>query len=201
MRKILLSIAIGLAVSLILAINSNSIHTDLSDNLIRLHVVADNDGDEAQAVKLKVRDRLIAEMSQCFKGADSTAECRKIVIENMDKIVGYANDELEKCGAAYSAKAYYGEFEFPTKVYANIMLPRGKYNAVRVELGRAEGRNWWCVMFPPLCFTQESTGTMGDEEREILRNSLDRESYDIITSGGSKADFEIKFKILELFDN
>lgn len=56
-------------------------------------------------------------------------------------------------------------------------------------------------MFPPLCFTQESTGTMGDEECEILRNSLDRESYDIITSGGSKPDFEIKFKILELFDD
>lgn len=198
MRNFLLSVAIGLAVSLILAINSSSIHTDLSDNLIRLHVVADNDGEEAQDVKLKVRDRLLCEMSRYFENTDSARECEKLVLENMDKIVSYANDELAKCGVPYSAKAYYGEFEFPTKVYANVMLPRGRYNAVRVELGKAEGKNWWCVMFPPLCFTEESTGTLEDKEDKILKNSLDRESYDIITSGG-KPDFEVKFKILELF--
>lgn len=199
MKNIVLALAIGLVMSTIIAINSQSIQNDLANNLIRLHIVANSDSENDQAVKLKVRDRIIKEMGAAFEDTKSNDECRKIVRDNIDKIVEIANDELSKNGMEYGARAYFGRFDFPTKYYSNIVLPRGEYNAVRVELGGGDGQNWWCVMYPPLCFVEESKGKIGDKGDKVLKNSLNSESYDIITNGGDKLDFEVRFKLVELF--
>jgi len=200
MKNIILALCIGLVTSTLLAISTDSIHADLADNLIRLHVVANSDSEEDQAVKLKVRDRIINEMSVYFREAENADECREIVLENMDKIIYFANDELMKNGFDYSAKAYFGTFDFPRKEYENITLPKGSYEAVRIVLGGGDGHNWWCVMFPPLCFVEESKGKLGDDSNKILKSNLSDESYDMITNGSGKLDVKVKFKILELFE-
>lgn len=199
MKNIILALATGLVLSTLLAINSQSIHADLSDNLIRLHVIADSDSEEDQRVKLKVRDRILREMSECFEGAESPEECKSIVRENMGKIIECANDELEKNGFDYTARVYFGHFDFPVKQYKNIILPAGNYEAVRVVLGTGSGQNWWCVMYPPLCFVDEARGEMREEDKKVLEENLSEESYDIITADNGELDVEVRFKILELF--
>lgn len=199
MKKIILSLILGLIFSVILSVHSQSIHSDISSNMIRLHIVAAGDSAEDQSIKLAVRDRILREISPLFENARSPEECCKIAADNINRITAAANDELEKNGAGYRAKTYLGQFFFPTKTYGNIMLPKGRYNAVRVELGSGKGRNWWCVMFPPLCFTNETTGEMPQKERDMLKERLNSESYSIITNNG-EFDLKIKFKILELFE-
>ena len=200
MKKVLFALIFGLVLSVLFTVQSDSIHADLSDNLIRLHIIANSDSETDQAVKLKVRDRILSEMSVYFKDAKDAGECRKIINNNIDMVVWYANDELKKNGFDYTADAYYGRFEFPTKVYANVTLPKGEYEAVRVVLGKGEGHNWWCVMFPPLCFTNETKGELDSENKEFLKENLNGESYDIITNNGN-LDVKIKFKLLELITN
>lgn len=199
MKKIILSLILGLIFSVILSVHSQSIHSDISSNILRLHIIAAGDSAEEQSIKLAVRDRILREISPLFENARSPEECRKIAADNINRITAVANDELEKNGADYRAKAYLGQFFFPTKTYGNIMLPKGRYNAVRVELGSGEGKNWWCVMFPPLCFANETTGELPQKERDMLKERLNSESYSIITNNG-ELDLKIKFKILELFE-
>lgn len=91
----------------------------------------------------------------------------------------------------------FGNFYFPTKYYGNISMPAGLYDALKIEIGEAKGQNWWCSLFPPLCFTDISSGIIDEEADENLQNNLDEEEYSIITS--SSNTFKFKFKILELF--
>ena len=91
----------------------------------------------------------------------------------------------------------FGNFYFPTKVYGNISFPAGFYDALKIEIGEAKGENWWCSLFPPLCFTDISSGIIDEEADEILQNNLDDEEYSIITDNSN--NYQIKFKILELF--
>ena len=91
----------------------------------------------------------------------------------------------------------FGNFYFPTKIYGNISLPSGFYDALKIEIGEANGENWWCSLFPPLCFTDISSGVIDEESDENLQNNLGDEEYSVITDDSN--DYKIKFKILELF--
>ncbi|MCX7715076.1 MAG: stage II sporulation protein R [Clostridia bacterium] len=199
MKKVICSIAIGFLVAIFAAIYSSDVQANLSNNLVRLHIIANSDSETDQEIKLKVRDRIIYEMSDCFSSGQSTQECKTIIQSNIDRITEIANDELKKNNLPYTATAVYGNFEFPTKVYENITLPPGKYEAVRVILGNGYGKNWWCVMFPPLCFVDETKGSMDAESNEMLEQNLNDQSYEIITNADpSHLDVEVKFKIVEI---
>ena len=191
MKNFIALIISTLLVLLLLFGYSTGVSSDLSQNIVRLHVIANSDSDEDQALKLKVRDAILAHSKSDFTQKSDVSKSLDIYKEIAEKT-------LRENGCDYSAEVEYGNFKFPTKYYENIALPAGQYDAVRIKIGAAEGKNWWCVMFPPLCFVDGTTDTAYAEEK--LGTLIDKESYDIITSCQSGSfPFEIKFKIVELF--
>ena len=103
-------------------------------------------------------------------------------------------------GYDYNVEVEIGNFSFPTKTYGDISLPAGFYDALRVKIGKAEGQNWWCVMFPPLCFVDISSGIVPTESKENLKENLDSEEYTLISDNESE-DIKLKFKIVEMLQN
>ena len=99
----------------------------------------------------------------------------------------------------YPVKVQIGNFDFPTKTYGDISLPAGTYDALRVEIGEAKGQNWWCVMFPPLCFIDVSSGVVPEESKEILKENMSEEDFALISDNNSHSDITFKFKLLEFF--
>ena len=169
---------------------STSVNSELSQNIVRLHIIANSDSEEDQNLKLKVRDAVLSHAKSDFtKKSD--------VSQQLDTYKKIAEKIIRENGYSYSIDAEYGNFRFPTKHYKNISLPAGYYDAVRIKIGDAKGKNWWCVMFPPLCFVDGTTDSAYAEDK--LKKSLGKDSYDIITSGQSGSfPFEIKFKIVEI---
>lgn len=198
MKKFTVAIILSLLFTFFVSAYSKKIEHNLSDNIIRLHIIAESDSQNDQAVKLKVRDRIIKEMSPVLSQSDDINKSKQIILDNMDKIKSIADDELRKNGFSYTAEAYLGESEFPTKVYNNITLPKGKYTSLKIILGNGEGQNWWCVMYPPLCFVDDDI-VISDESNTLLKNNLSEDVYELITKDGEQPDIEVKFKIVELF--
>jgi len=182
---------------------SERVNKELAANIIRLHVLANSDSDEDQALKLKVRDRVIRYMEDKLKKSKDINESRQILLENLGNIKKLVLDEIEKNGYDYDARVTFGNYAFPTRKYGDLSLPAGMYDALRITIGKGEGQNWWCVLFPPLCFVDVTHGEMSASAREKLKNSLDGEEYNIVVSADSEEDIPIviKFKIVELFQD
>ena len=128
----------------------------LADDVLRLHVIANSDDPADQAVKLEVKDHIVAMMHRDFSRVDSAEGARRLALAERNQIKAEAQAVLASRGYHYPVEVYVGEFEFPTKSYGNIVLPQGEYQAVRVVLGEGQGKNWWCVLFPPLCMVSSS---------------------------------------------
>lgn len=125
------------------------------ENLIRLHVIAESDRADDQRVKLLVRDRMLRESERWLLGVEDRQEALSRLKQNKDRILAAVIDELRQNGKEYGARIEFGVFPFPDREYSFGSLPAGEYTAVRVVLGNGVGRNWWCVLFPPLCFADE----------------------------------------------
>ena len=158
----------------------------ISESVTRLHIIANSNSQYDQQIKLDVRDNII-----------SSVEINK---DNMNEVLPETekkvNEYLEKNNVPYRAKVEYKDTYFPTKTYANLSLPKGKYKAVNVKLGKAEGENWWCVMFPPLCFTDGATGKIDEKGEAYLKKTLTDDEYRLISLND---DMKFKFKIIEVF--
>lgn len=122
------------------------------EDLIRLHVLANSDSMADQQLKLKVRDAIIVYLAPYLEHAVEKNAAKQIVLEHKDKLIDVAKQVMVMNNADYAVDIQIGMFDFPIKSYGSLVLPAGKYEAVRVLVGRAEGKNWWCVLFPPLCF-------------------------------------------------
>ena len=177
-----------------------AVSTDISDSVFRLHVIANSDSDEDQSLKYKVRDNLLKYMNNICSNCTSKQEAISLVTEHQEKFKQVALDTIKNEGYSYNVKINIGNFEFPTKQYGDISLPAGYYDALRVEIGEAKGRNWWCVMFPSLCFIDVSSGIVPEESKEELQNVLSDEEYSII-SDNSDNGIKLKFKLIEFFAN
>lgn len=180
MRKLFFT-ALFLSVALLsLCVYSETVSKDLENEIIRLHILARSNSDKDQRIKLAVRDEIINAVAD-------------IPITDTGKFLSTAetcaNRYLEKNHIPYRATAEFGTFTFPKKTYSDITLPAGRYRGVRVLLDEGKGRNWWCVMYPPLCVSEKS-----EQASEILRQSLSPETYNIITKKP-----KVKFKIIEFF--
>lgn len=178
---------------------ANNVVSDLSNSLFRLHVIANSNSKEDQNLKYLVRDELISYMNTLCSNVSSKEQAIAIANEHLDDFQKIANEVISKNGFNYSAKVQIGNFSFPTKTYGDISLPAGYYDALKVELGKAEGKNWWCVMFPSLCFVDINNGIVPEESKEELQSSLVEEDYNLISSNNS--EYKLKFKIVELFEN
>ncbi len=178
---------------------SLAISSDLSQSVFRLHVLANSDSKEDQELKLKVRDNLLDFMNEICSNCSTKEEAMKIANENKDKFQEIAENTIKENGFNYSVKININNFYFPTKSYGDISLPAGYYDALRVEIGEAKGQNWWCVMFPSLCFIDVSSGIVDKNAKENLEDNLEDESYEIISQNQEKSDVKFKFKIIEFF--
>ena len=149
-----------------------AVSTNLSDAVFRLHVIANSDTDEDQALKLKVRDSLLKYMNEICSNCSTKAEAISIATQHKDEFQKIAEQTITDNGYNYLVKINIDNFYFPTKNYGDISLPAGMYDALRVEIGEAKGQNWWCVMFPSLCFIDISSGVVDDEAKENLEQNL-----------------------------
>ena len=178
---------------------AQNISTDIANSVFRLHVIANSDSEEDQNLKYKGRDNLLNYMNSICKDCKSKQEAISIVEKNKDTFEQIAFDTIKEEGYSYSVKINIGNFEFPTKNYGDISLPAGYYDALRVEIGEAKGQNWWCVMFPPLCFVDISSGVVPDDSKELMENSLSEEEFALV-SEQSDNEIQFKFKLLEFFN-
>ena len=121
------------------------------DGILRLHVIANSDSCKDQGLKLQVKDRVVALMRQELQGVEAIDQARNRTRECLPLIRQAAQAEVRKQGYDYPVRVSMGEYEFPTRFYGNLVFPQGRYEAVRVIIGEGKGRNWWCVLFPPLC--------------------------------------------------
>lgn len=173
---------------------------NISHSVFRLHVLANSDSQEDQNLKYIVRDNLLDYMNQLCSNCTNKEEAISIVEKNKENFRQIAIDTIKEEGYSYDVNINIGNFEFPTKEYGDISLPAGNYDALRVEIGEAKGQNWWCVMFPPLCFVDISSGVVPDESKELLKENLSEEEFTLI-SDNSSSEINFKFKLLEIFSN
>lgn len=174
---------------------ATNVSSELSESIFRFHIIANSDSDEDQELKLKVRDDIIEYVEELTADCKTKYEVIEVVNDNIDELYKIAQNTIEVNGYTYSVNIEIGNFYFPTKYYGNISLPSGYYDGLKIEIGEAQGQNWWCSLFPPLCFTDVSSGVIDDEADRTLQENLDEEEYSIIKSNDN--EFKIKFKILE----
>lgn len=173
---------------------------DVSDKIIRLHVIANSDSPEDQALKLKVRDEVIRTMAPKFEKLQNAAEVKKVIQENLDNIESIADKVIKENCKNYQVAAKLGNFDFPTKVYGNITLPAGEYQALDIVIGSGQGKNWWCVMFPPLCFIDIAHGVAPEDTAQKLKEALSEDEYKLVVSAKTGEDIPVKlrFKLVEI---
>lgn len=167
------------------------------EKLIRFHVLANSDSPRDQELKLKVRDKVIDFMGEKFAGSESMEETRAIVHENMEDMKSLALEEIKENGRDYDVEIRLEPYQFPTKSYGEFTLPAGEYEAVRILIGQAKGENWWCVMFPPLCFVDARNGLTDKKTDEKMKKHLTQEEYSQISSGDD-GKIQMKSKLVEL---
>ena len=178
----------------------SAISTSISNEVFRLHVIANSDSEADQSLKLKVRDALLEYMNTICANINSKEEAIKIAQNHLSDFHDVATKTIQDNGYTYPVEISINECDFPTKTYGDISLPAGTYDALRVKIGSSEGHNWWCVMFPPLCFVDVSSGVVPEESKEILHDSLNNEEYELITSEDSD-NVTFKFKLVEFIEN
>ncbi|GAA0125905.1 stage II sporulation protein R [Clostridium sp. CTA-19] len=163
--------------------NSNPSIEEVSKKIIRFHVIANSDDENDQAVKLKVRDNVLKYISPKLKDSKSIGESREILKKEDKEILDIAQNTLKENGYNYKLQSTLSNEYFPVKTYGNITLPQGKYEAYRIIIGNGEGQNWWCVMFPPLCFVDVEQGKVAYQETEKeMKEVLDDKEYDMVNN-------------------
>lgn len=174
----------------------SAVSNTISDSVFRLHVIANSDSEEDQNLKYIVRDNLINYMNSLTENITSKEEAIKIAKEHEKDFYNIAKKTIDEHGYNYDVDIEIGNCYFPTKHYGDISLPAGNYDALRVKIGKAEGQNWWCVMFPPLCFVDMSTGVVPEESKQTIKDNLPSEEYALV-SNSDKEDINFKFKLVE----
>jgi len=195
-RTVFAGVAAVCLVAAVLISYAQNVHSDIAKTVLRLHILANSDSVEDQALKLLVRDRVIEATQDLFTSAASSAEAKAAAELSLDAIRQAAEEAVVAAGYGYPVGVEVGSFGFPTKTYGGIALPAGRYDAVRVLIGGAAGQNWWCVLYPPLCFIDGATGSFSAESDAILKGSLTEREYELLTGG-----VQMKFKLVELFSS
>ncbi len=188
--------------TLVLFLGATSVYArnaryEIAKNVLRLHIIANSDGEKDQALKLRVRDRILEEYKDELSGNESIEQTRCMIYGNLANIKQTAEKEVALAGYDYTVNVYLAKDYFPTKKYADITLPAGKYEALRVEIGNAQGHNWWCVMFPPLCYADNADSETAVRSKEKLEQVLSGDCYCLITK--STPDVKVKLKIVEIW--
>ena len=183
------------AISYVSAVSNN-----IANGVFRLHVIANSDSPEDQNLKYIVRDELIKYMNTLAKDCTSKQEVIEIAQNNISNFENIAKKTIKDNGFNYNVTVEIGNFDFPTKTYGDITLPAGTYDSLKIKIGKSEGQNWWCVMFPPLCFVDVTTGIVPEESKKEMKEAMPEEEYSLI-SNTNNSEVNFKFKLIEFFEN
>ncbi len=163
----------------------------LAQEIIRFHVRANSDSEADQQLKLLVKGAVVDYLRPLLEKSSSVEESRQILSDCMPEIQSIAKQVLAENQSEYEVTVYFENSYFPMKSYGDITLPPGEYEAFRIDIGQAQGKNWWCVLYPPLCFVDATSGTLPESSKEQLKNVLTDEEYNAIT--GSNATYRFKY--------
>ena len=183
---------LGVAVALFATSWANCRQRELETRVVRLHVLANSDSEQDQALKLDVRDAVLAQANEYLTDCTSTQQAKQILGQQLQPLAETAAAVIAEQGYEYPVRVRLERTYFPTKVYADFALPAGEYEGLRVEIGQAEGHNWWCVVFPPLCFSSVS-----EQSEAVLRSGLTEEDVALLT--GEDQGYVFRFQCLEWF--
>jgi len=200
---ILTSLAIIIVISLALNTTNASGKVnqgEVAAKLIRFHVIANSDDKIDQNLKLKVRDSVLKYISPKLKDCKNIKDSRKIINDENKNIKEIAEGVIKQNGYKYSVTTSLSKEYFPVKTYGNITLPQGKYEAYRIVIGTGTGQNWWCVMFPPLCFVDITKGDVSYVKTEKeMKTVLTDDEYKSVDNTVSNKKIIVKFKLGEIF--
>lgn len=163
--------------------------SNIRERVFRLHILANSDSDFDQKLKLKVRDKLILEGAELFINSENISQTKEIAEKNINEFTVIAEEVLKQNGCNYSVSAVVKPCYFNTRTYENVTLPAGIYNALQIKIGKAQGKNWWCVMYPSLCIpasTQRIDDVLEKGQQNIVEN---------------KEKYIIKFKVVEWLES
>ncbi len=161
----------------------------ISDSVFRLHILANSDSGEDQALKLRVRDRILELTSNLFENTEDKETAERLAAAHLQELADAASEEIAESGYAYPVRAELTRMSFDTRHYDEYTLPPGKYDALRITIGEGKGHNWWCVMFPSLC--------VGSPDDGKAKEALGENGYEVVRNEKR----EYKFFIIELFEN
>jgi stage II sporulation protein R len=188
LRRIFAAFLALLSAALITCAAGLNTQAALAGQLLRLHVIANSDSADDQALKLHVRDRVLAAVDALTADCADVSEAREIVEAALPALSSAARDEIAARGYDYAVSLSLGDAYFPTKSYGAFSLPAGHYDALRVVIGAGAGQNWWCVLFPPFC-------TAASVETVAAQSGMSEDELEFIKAG----DYEIRFRLAEWF--
>ena len=191
MKTVFKSICIALALSFVFSfLTFEQECRAINDDVLRIHILANSDSLRDQELKLKVRDAVLSFTDGLYRNVSNKEEAIEITETHIKDIVKTAEETLRSAGCGDTVSASVLDMDFSTRYYGDITMPSGEYTALRLEIGEAQGKNWWCVMYPSLClYTCSDSSSMEDE--------FSSKQYEIVTDKGK---YQVKFKILEYFD-
>ena len=167
----------------------------IAEKILRFHILANSDSDKDQKVKEKVRDAIGNYLAPQLEEARDLSDTKNIVTRHMDEIVTVAEETLEKEGYSYGASARLATVDFPVKTYGSYTFPAGEYEALEITLGEGNGHNWWCVLYPNMCFQGTVYEVVEEEADEALREVLTPEEYADVFN---ERNYKIRFRFAEV---
>lgn len=201
------SFLIGTLIAVLIFSNSyaNTTQNQIAEEVIRFHVLANSDEAFDQELKILVKNEVITMLENELSSSTSLEETKSLILSNLhnNKIIEKAEEIVKSKGYNYEISAYISEEYFPTKTYGDITLPAGIYECLKIDIGEARGQNWWCVMFPPLCFLDiavTEVDEISEKDKELFKEILTEENYNLICEDiDNSIDIKIKFKIIEFW--
>ena len=188
----IVSIIIGLAYAYITSKPNNDISTiqqGISHKIIRFHVIANSDSDADQALKLKVKEAVVNYTAELLCNSKSISETEDLLSSHTNDIISIANNVISENDYDYPVTAEITDTYFPTKSYGSYTFPPGTYRAFQIKIGEAKGKNWWCVLYPPLCFIDISHGTVNPESEELLKETLTTDEFQAVSD-----EYTVKYR-------
>ena len=185
MKKIcvLAGILISLVVTgIVVNAKQSQMQRELAEEVFRFHVLANSDSEEDQALKMQVKEAIIAYMQEEIPESDSVETTKAWAKSHLDAIVKLAKAVVREKGYDYQVTAEVATCDFPDKTYGDITFPAGRYEALRIEIGDAKGQNWWCVLYPNLCFIDAVHAVVPEEGKKDLKKVLQEDTYEMVTA-------------------
>lgn len=192
MKKIEISLIIGLIITIVVGSFTTFAAQceDVRSSVLRLHILANSDSEEDQKLKLKVRDRILEDIGGVFLTPSDLSTAEKTAEDSLNEILSVAEDEIKENGYDYPVHAEIVKMYFTTRQYGDITMPAGMYDAVRITIGKAEGKNWWCVLYPPMCIPAA-------QPKQTLDDVMEDSSVELVEKN---PQYEVRFAVVEWFE-